>query len=301
MTLHDLLRVELEMGSAPDVERLARAVARRHPGALAVVHYGATLRTGAIEGQLIDFYLIVESYSSAYRSPLLALANRLVPPNVFPFEQEGRTAKYAVLDARDLRTLTEIDAPSVSVWARFSQPIRFAWLRDDAAARCVTDAAAKSVLTMLRLAAPLTEGGDPLDLWRAGLRLTYGAELRAERSGRVGVVLDADQHRYRQTALLGAAELGWPVENGQIVKAWTEKQRLLERRRWKARRWRGKAATLLRLAKASATYGGGIDYLASKVERHSGRPVRLKAWQRRLPLLGAVWLLPSLLRSGAIR
>lgn len=301
VTLRKRLRVELDAPVDDGLARLAQAVADRHPGALSVVHYGATLRSGDLSDQLIDLYLIVEDYARAYRSRALATANRLVPPNVFPITSGKLSAKYAVLDCADLIALTGCHARTVSVWARFCQPVRLVWRRDEAAVDLVVDATRRSVLTLLSTAAPLADGGQPLESWRTGLRLTYGAELRAERGGRVDTVLDADPDRYRALALSGAAELGWPIENGVVARRWSDAERAAERRRWASRRWRGKAVTLLRLAKASATYGGGIEYLASKIERHSGHPVRLRPWQRRLPLLGALWLLPSLIRSGAVR
>jgi hypothetical protein len=70
---------------------------------------------------------------------------------------------------------------------------------------------------------------------------------------------------------------------------------------WRRRRRAGKALTVARLAKASFTYAGGIDYLAWKINRHSGANIAIKPWQRRWPLLAAVTLLPKLLRRGAIR
>jgi len=57
----------------------------------------------------------------------------------------------------------------------------------------------------------------------------------------------------------------------------------------------------LRLAKASFTFAGGVDYLAWKISRHSGEPIAVRTWQRRWPLLAAVTLLPRLLKRGAIR
>ncbi len=58
---------------------------------------------------------------------------------------------------------------------------------------------------------------------------------------------------------------------------------------------------MLRLAKASATFAGGVDYIAWKINRHAGTKIELKPWQKRHPLLAAISLLPRLLRSGAIR
>ncbi len=285
----------------PRVARMAEAIVARHGGALAVIYYGSTLRAGRVRSEMLDFYLVVDSYAGAYGSRALAAVNRLVPPNVFPFSAEGLVAKYAVLDRRDLSRLVTRAARDVSVWARFAQPVRLVWCRDEAAAREVVAATRASVLTLLRSAAPMEPTGDPVAIWRTGLALTYGAELRAERHGRGDGVIDHDPDRYRRTAMLAADRLGWPVETGRIARRWTAAERAAEARLWRMRRWRGKALTLLRLVKASTTYGGGIDYLADKIERHSGHPVRLKPWQRRAPLLGALWLLPSLIRAGAVR
>ena len=63
----------------------------------------------------------------------------------------------------------------------------------------------------------------------------------------------------------------------------------------------GKLLSVLRLAKASATYAGGAEYIAWKINRHAGTKIELKPWQKRHPLLAAISLLPRLLRSGAIR
>ena len=67
------------------------------------------------------------------------------------------------------------------------------------------------------------------------------------------------------------------------------------------RRVEGKFLSAVRLAKASTTFAGGADYIAWKINRHAGTDIKLKPWQRRFPLLGAISLLPRLLRSGAIR
>ena len=58
---------------------------------------------------------------------------------------------------------------------------------------------------------------------------------------------------------------------------------------------------VLRLAKASATFAGGVDYIAGKINRHAGTKIEIKPWQRRWPLLAAISLLPRLLKSGAVR
>jgi hypothetical protein len=59
--------------------------------------------------------------------------------------------------------------------------------------------------------------------------------------------------------------------------------------------------SVARLAKASLTYAGGIDYLAWKINRHAGTKIEIKPWQRRWPLVAALTLVPRLIRGGAIR
>jgi O-acetylhomoserine/O-acetylserine sulfhydrylase-like pyridoxal-dependent enzyme len=67
------------------------------------------------------------------------------------------------------------------------------------------------------------------------------------------------------------------------------------------RRACGKALNALRLAKAAFTFEGGADYIAWKIERHSGVALELADWHRRHPLLAAPALLWRLRRRGAAR
>ena len=53
--------------------------------------------------------------------------------------------------------------------------------------------------------------------------------------------------------------------------------------------------------KAAFTFTGGIDYVAWKIERHSGQKVELSDWQKRHPIIAGLLLLPKLLKSGAVR
>lgn len=279
-----LVAAELDKPVDPRAGAAAAAIAARFPGAArAVLFYGSCLRSGEIDGQMLDFYLIVSSYSAAYGG-WLAAANRLIPPNVFPFEADGIAAKYAVLSEADLVRLCRPDAATVSVWARFAQPVRLVWRADPMAADVVAAAVAHAPESLLALT-PAEAADGPLDRWRRGFTLTYGAELRAERGDRPGAIVDfaPDWYRALSVALPDVAPL--PGLD----------------RRWRGLRRRGKALTLVRLAKASLTFAGGIDYLAWKIGRHSGTPIVLRPWQRRWPILGAISLLPRLLRSGSIR
>ena len=297
-TLRTLVAAELAEPVDPRVSAMAAAVAALYPGAArAVLFYGSCLRQRELDGLMLDFYLIVSDYRAAYGRSWRAPANRLVPPNVFPFEHDGLVAKYAVLSEGDFERLNGPETLSVSVWARFAQPSRLVWSSDEAAAARAAAAVARAAPTLLGEARPLWEGsGDPLDLWRCAFTLTYSAELRAERQGRPASVVDADPERYRRftgpAVAAAGIDLGAPVAPAERKRA--EKS-------WAARRRAGKALTALRLIKASGTYAGGIDYLAWKINRHAGTKIEIRPWQRRWPLVAAIGLLPRLLRRGAIR
>jgi hypothetical protein len=296
-TLETLVAAELAERVEPRVAAMAAALAARYPGAArAVLFYGSCLRERQLDGLMLDFYLIVSSYSEAYGKSWLAPANRLVPPNVFPFEHDGLAAKYAVLSEQDFHRLNGPETLSVSVWARFAQPSRLVWSAGAEASERAAAAVARAAPTLLSAARPLFARGDPLDLWRLAFALTYSAELRSERKERGLSVVDADPERYRRftaPALAAAGiELAAPVPPAERRRA---------ERRWAKRRRAGKALSVVRLAKASGTYAGGIDYLAWKINRHAGTAIEIKPWQRRWPLVAALTLLPRLLRRGAIR
>ncbi|MBA2919278.1 hypothetical protein GON01_15365 [Sphingomonas sp. MAH-20] len=278
--LEKLIADELAQPVDPRVSDAASAIAALYPGARAVLFYGSCLRTGEIDGHMLDFYLIVRDYREAYGSRWLAWANRLIPPNVFPFERNGVAAKYAVLSDADFARLTGPGASTVSVWARFAQPVRLVWSADQDARRAAMDRVAQAPVTLLSLA---PAGADLLDRWRRGFTLTYSAELRAERGDRPGSIVDWDPARY--------------VRIGEAVAP----PALYSDARWRRLRRTGKLMTLVRLAKASLTFAGGVDYLAWKINRHAGAGIVVKPWQRRHPLLGALILLPRLLRKGAVR
>jgi hypothetical protein len=286
-----LVAAELDVAVDAQVTAMAQAIAAKYGAASrAVLFYGSCLREKQLDGLMLDFYLIVSDYAAAYPKRWLATANRLIPPNVFPFAHGGLAAKYAVLSEADFAALTKREAGTVSVWARFAQPTRLVWMADGAARAAAVSAVAESGPTLFSLAMPLVDGGDPVAIWRAGFAQTYRAELRAERTDRSGSIVDADEPRYQQfgQALLDCGVTGFA-------------DRETAERRWAQLQQSGKRASIARLAKASLTFAGGIDYLAWKINRHAGTQITIKPWQRRWPLLGALTLLPKLLRQGAVR
>ena len=283
--LRRLVEDELSLPVDPQVRDMAEAIASAHGAASrAVLFYGSCLREKLLDGLMLDFYLIVSDYESAYAKRWLAKANALIPPNVFPFQHGNLAAKYAVLSEEDFHRLNSAETRNVSVWARFAQPSRLVWVKDAKARDKAIDAVARAAPTLLGAARPFPEG-DELEPWRHAFQLTYSAELRAERKGRSGSIVDTDPERYRRflEPALSKIPPGAPGAG------------------WARRRLEGKLLSVLRLAKASATYAGGAEYIAWKINRHAGTDIELKPWQKRHPLLAAISLLPRLLRSGAIR
>lgn len=291
--LNMLVAAELSQPVDPRVSAMAAALAAQYPGsARAVLFYGSCLRQRELDGLMLDFYLIVSSYEAAYTKRWLRTANRLIPPNVFPFAHDGLIAKYAVLSEADFARECSPCAGSVSVWARFAQPSRLVWAADAPARERATQTVAEAAPTLFRLTLPLVpDGTDSLNIWRKGFALTYAAELRAERTDRSGGIVEADQERYARFA-------GPILENLRGERLETAEAL---RRRWRRLRRKGKALTAVRLVKASGTYAGGLDYLVWKINRHAGTKIEVKPWQRRWPLVAALIWLPRLLKRGAIR
>jgi hypothetical protein len=283
--LTELVREELATPVDPRVAAMAAAIAAGYPGsARAVLFYGSCLRESELDGLMLDFYLIVSDYGDAYPKRWMAAANRLIPPNVFPFQHGGLIAKYAVLSEADFDRLNGPETRNVSVWARFAQPSRLVWAVDDTARGRAITAVSRAAPTLLAAAGSI-DGEAPLDWWRRAFSLTYSVELRAERTGRAQSVVDADAGRYERFSIPAMAAIPTGAPRGG----------------WARRRIEGKLLSIARLAKASLTYAGGIDYLAWKINRHAGTKIEIKPWQRRWPLVAALTLVPRLIRGGAIR
>ena len=264
---------------------MAAAIAAQYPGsARAVLFYGSCLRMSELDGLMLDFYLIVSDYGDAYPKRWMAVANRLIPPNVFPFQHGGLIAKYAVLSEADFHRLNGPETRNVSVWARFAQPSRLVWAVDDTARDRAIAAVSRAAPTLLAAAGSIA-GEAPLDWWRRAFSLTYSVELRAERTSRAQSVVDADAERYERFSLPAIAAIPSGTRSGG----------------WARRRIEGKALSIARLGKASLTYADGIDYLAWKINRHAGTQIEIKPWQRRWPLVAALTLVPRLIKGGAIR
>ena len=261
--LRKLVAEELSLPVDARVSTVARAIAAKHGKASrAVLFYGSCLREKQLDGLMLDFYLIVSNYRAAYEKRWLAAANRLLPPNVFYFEHEGLAAKYAVLSEDDFaRTESARRRVACQSWARFAQPSRLVWSADEAARERAIDAVSRAA-PMLLAAAGKRQGEKPLDLWRRAFSLTYSAPSCAlsewgasvGRRFRPGSASSALRRPRLRQSSVSARRAG----AGGVLKE-------------------GSLTLSLRLAKASATFAGGADYIAWKINRHAGTEIRSEA------------------------
>jgi hypothetical protein len=311
--LDRLIAAELAVPAKPSpgtaaAQALAREIAARQAASVAaVLFYGACRREGDASG-LLDLYVLTAAHRAFHRRALPALLNAVLPPTVLLCRSEGTQgtpirAKVAVLSQGQFERRMRPGSLDTTLWARFCQPATLVHARDDAARRRTEQAVARAVESAALWAVRLgPEEATAAEYWHSLFARTYAAELRTERGNRPERLVAAAPHWYDRALPLALARLGLPVAatgGGRLrpglagIGRWS--------RAWALRRACGKALNALRLAKAAFTFEGGADYLAWKIERHSGVVLELEEWQRRHPLLAAPALLWRLRRRGAVR
>jgi len=205
-----------------------------------------------------------------------------IPPNVHYAEHvdgDGPTlrSKYAVMTLGQFSAWCDAGTRNPYIWARFAQPCRIVWVKDNSARR--------QVLAALDTAAHTAFGHGlylaPSSPWEGLFANTYRTELRPENQNRAAQIVAADAAYYAElTRLLTGTQ---PIASS-----------------WQAKRILGKAWSLARLAKAAFTFQGGADYAAWKIARHSGVKIEVTDWQRRHPFLAGLMLLPKILRRKGL-
>jgi len=274
--------------------------------------YGSCLRSGDFYEGLVDLYVIVDSYRTCYGRGGLALGNWLLPPNVFYIEagsgERTLRSKYAVVSMRDFARYNSSRRFESYFWGRFAQPTDIAYSRSEPdrvlLQQCLADARATFLAQVLPA---LPASGTVKQLWQQGLSLSYGTELRTERAGRARELVHFARDFYAQQAVQLAGgvlpqlkveerdgELHYQADIGKL-------SRKLAPLRWKFRKLWGKSFSVLRLLKALFTFDGGLDYLAWKLERHSGQRVEIPDKVRRHPLIYSWGLFWRLYRQGVFK
>lgn len=274
-----------------------------------IILYGSCLRSNEFENKVIDLYIIVDNYQHAYREKHLSILNRFLPPNVFYIEvtQGDKTirAKYSVI------SLADFEAGVLSwfhsyIWARFAQPVRILFTRNEDCRKRLHEIIASSVLHFLRVSIPLL-GQCTVDaekIWINALTYAYTAELRPERENRPKQLTYLNMGDYTRLTSYAAPALGeliTPQPRGYYLCLADERQRRTALRHWRLRRWQGRLLSVLRLVKATFTFRDCIDYAAWKIQRHTGVSINVTPEMQRHPVLKGSTLLWQLVRRGILR
>ena len=278
----------------------------------AMLFYGSNLRSGDALDGVVDLYLVVDDYRKAYGKSVPAIFNRLLPPNVYYLEVpvDGRLvrAKYAVISMRDLERGTSEKWFHSYLWGRFSQPCELLYSRDAETGRRVRKALVQALLTFLSRVLPaLPERLDSAAIWQQGLALSYQAELRAEKPQRAVHLYESWKDYFSKVTPLAMGALPFNIKTEQEASSLIyavsipRHTRVLSRLGWFLRRLQGKLLSLLRLIKATFTFQGGIDYIAWKLERHTGVAIEVTPKMRRHPLIYSWGLLWRLYRRKVFR
>lgn len=283
------LRAEIDAELAAPVIPEARdfaAMLAEKPGVVAVLFYGSCLQKETAEG-LLDFYVLTDARRPYGQGALSAAAGRALPPNVYQEKMGELRAKVAVVNIRAFRARMTPSGMDTSFWARFCQPAAIVHARDEAARDAAAAAVAAAVETAAIWAGRLSARSGA-EAWADLFRSTYSAELRPESVERADAIVNADRARYeRLWSLTAEARAAAPEVDAAS--------------QWAKRRRRGKLRNAARLIKAAFTFGGGLDYAIWKVERHTGRPVEIRPWERRWPWLAAPLVAFRLWRERRLR
>lgn len=292
---------------------LVDEIRRRHGAAVsAVLFYGSCLRRAYVEGGVLDFYAVVDSYRGAYDSRLLALANALLPPSTYyvelPFEGGTLRMKYNVVTQADFSAACRPESLHSIIWARFCQPAAVVWARDEHVRQVLAGDAAEAAVTMVsRMMALFPEALTTDVLWQSGFATTYTTELRVESPETIRTVFDAAPERYTRVAALAVEVLvrrglAMGRVDGQAMQA-----HLVEGARrsivssWNRKVPVAKALYVVRLVKSAATFGDWLPYALWKLTRHSGVVIELTDRQRKYPLIFGWPAIFRLFRQKTIR
>lgn len=264
---------------APDpAKRIADALAGRFSGA-AVFLYGSGISVSAAENPadiLFDYYVVAPDYGGAVNSAVERLAARALPPNVYYTEVETPSgllrAKYALISVEALERLVSRRTFHSYFWARFAQPMRLVVCPASLRPRMVMAVATAAETFLARAAGLAPEGAGWRDVWLAAMNASYRAELRAEGGGRAQKLIDAYGEWPKRLAALAMPDT--PIDRGAAFG-------------WRLRGVQGGFLSVARLLKATATFKGGLDYIAWKVKRHAGVDVGVRPWERRHPFIAA--------------
>ena len=276
---------------------------------LGVIFYGSALREGIEANSLLDFYIIVRHQRDWSRPWASALSNALLPPNVeyHEHQQNGQIirAKIAILSLAQLQLLTGRQTYNTTVWARFSQPCRLVWVKDNKAFQQIGACIVRACVTAAFWGAVLgPKSGSAYRFWEILYQQTYNVELRVEQHHRSRHIVERDKHRYEKLLLpcWQMMRITYKTQqNGFVRLILTPFQRNKAIRHWRLCQTIGRPLNVMRLLKAAYTFKGGARYVAWKIQRHSDFKIVVTPFMEKHPLLAGLPLLWRLWRRGLFK
>ena len=264
---------------------------------LGIVFYGSCMRTREYQDAMLDFYVIVDDYQYAYSNRWYSLANKMLPPNVFYLQvvsnDQTYRSKYAVISKSGLSSAVEKSFHPY-FWARFTQPLSYIYAIDDGVKKWIAEIQCAAAITFSNAVRDSFDGEMTSEsLWVHGLQLTYSAELRTETKQRAAMIYNSQRDFYDG--------LYTSLFEKEINNNSTHQARYLVATKWKLRAIQGKTLSILRLMKATTTFANGVDYIAWKIERHTGEKIVVSDKLRKHPLIYSWPLLIKFYRQGKIR
>lgn len=309
MSITRFLNTVTQLGTIPAcVFRFIESILKgRRP--IGVLYYGSSLWKQDLTG-LLDFYIVCEDLTDWYDDKAgCYFANMLLPPNIEYHEYKAGEivlrAKVAILTLKQLRQATGLQSIDTTMWARFCQPVKIMWSKNDSAYQDLFGCLVRAVATACWWAAylgPKEAKGE--EFWCNLFTHTYGAELRVEAKNRPMSILEN-----REDYFIQLLEAGWqglsisfqqPEKNYFMVNI-SELERKKAYNKWWFRQKMGRPLNIARLIKAAFTFQGGAEYIAWKIKRHRGIELNLTSFQKKHPLMNAPWILIKLYSQGVFK
>jgi hypothetical protein len=269
----------------------------------AVLLYGSQLlQTSPDRHSAFDFVVVVGDYREFYQAlqasgelhrpvQLMTWMAGVLAPNAIAFapeEGEAGIAKCQIVTVADFERALGPTPPDHFLLGRLVQRVRIVWSASDAdrawAEERLADARGRVLDWMLPyLEAPVDAPG----LGRRLLEVCYRGEFRPEAKDRSVRIFEAQAEHFEEV-FPPVLEAG--VESGLLV-------RRAERfaparavppavaRRWRRHFARSKARATARWFKHMITFANWLPYVVRKVERHTGRTIRLTRIERAVPIV----------------
>ena len=268
-----------------------------------VLLYGSHLTEASPDRySAFDFIVVVADYASFYsrlgaagelhRPPwLMRQMATLLPPNVIAFapnEGEAGVAKCVVVSRDHLANALGPEPSDHFLLGRMVQKLGKVWIASPEDEAWIDEQLAGARGRVLEWMVPyLDEPVDAAGFGRRMLEVCFQGEFRPESRGRSDRLSDAQDDHFREhfdVVLRRGEEDGVLRREGQtFVLAGPAPAHI--RRRWRRHFRRSKTRATRRWFKHMLSFANWLPYIVRKVERHTGRPIRLTTLERKLPLV----------------